>query len=76
MVTGEIIIFEGFTTWKKTAYANDKKLEEHRIKFICAGPQKDDLSQPRGAMQFPVWRQLKLLKTIGNVRLKGLGLEL
>ena len=76
MVTGEIIVIEGFTTWKKTAYANDKKLEEHKIKFICAGPQKDDLLKPRGVMQSLVWRQLKLLKTIGNLRLKGLGLEL
>ena len=58
----KITITKGFQTWKEMVYEADGKLEEHGIKFIFAGTQKDDPTKLHVIMQFPSMDALEAFK--------------
>ena len=62
IVLSQITITKGFQTWKNMVYEADGKLEEHGIKFIFAGTQKDDPTKLQVIMQFPSMEALKGFK--------------
>ena len=62
IVFSKITITKGFQTWKEMVYESDGKLEEHGIKFIFAGTQKDDPTKLHVIMQFPSMDALEAFK--------------
>ena len=63
IVKGEITIAKGFETWKKMVFSNNKKLEEHGVKFIFSRPQKDNPTKLHDIMQFP---NMGAIEAFGN----------
>ena len=53
LVKGQITITKGFDTWQKMVYEQDGKLEEHGIKFLFAGTEKENPDQLHVIMMFP-----------------------
>ena len=53
LVKGQITITKGFDTWQKMVYEQDGKLEEHGIKFLFAGTEKENPDQLHVVMMFP-----------------------
>ena len=53
LVKGQITITKGFDTWLKMVYEHDGKLEEHVIKFLFAGTEKENPDQLHVVMMFP-----------------------
>ena len=53
LVKGQITITKGFDTWQKMVYEQDGKLEEHGIKFLFAGAEKENPDQLHVVMMFP-----------------------
>ena len=53
LVKGQITITKGFNTWQKMVYEQDRKLEEHGIKFLFAGTEKQNPNQLHVVMMFP-----------------------
>ena len=53
LVKGQITITKGFDTWQKMGYEQDGKLEEHGIKFLFAGTEKENPDQLHVIMMFP-----------------------
>ncbi len=53
LVKGQITITKGFDTWQKMVYEQDGKLEEHGIKFLFAGTEKENSDQLHVVMMFP-----------------------
>ena len=53
IVKGQITITKGFDTWQKMVYQQDGKLEEHGIKFLLAGTEKENPDQLHVIMMFP-----------------------
>ena len=53
LVKGQITITKGFDTWQKMVYEQDGKLEEHGIKFLFAGTEKEHPDQLHVIMMFP-----------------------
>ena len=45
VVKGQITITKGFDTWKKMVFEQDGKLEEHGIKILFAGTEKNNPNQ-------------------------------
>ena len=53
LVKGQITITKGFDTWQEMVYEQDGKLEEHGIKFLFAGTEKENPDQLHVVMMFP-----------------------
>jgi uncharacterized protein (DUF1330 family) len=53
IVKGQITITKGFDAWQKMVYQQDGKLEEHGIKFLFAGTEKENPDQLHVIMMFP-----------------------
>ena len=53
LVKGQITITKGFDTWQKMVYEQDGKLEQHGIKFLFAGTEKENPDQLHLVMMFP-----------------------
>ena len=53
LVKGQITITKGFDTWQKMVYEQDGKLEEHGIKFLFAGTERENPDQLHVVMMFP-----------------------
>ena len=53
IVKGQITITKGFDTWKKLVYEQDGKLEEHGIKFLFTGTERENPDQLHIVMMFP-----------------------
>ena len=53
IVKGQITITKGFDTWQKMVYQQDGKLEEHGIKFLFAGTEKENPDKLHVIMMFP-----------------------
>ena len=53
LVKGQITITKGFDTWQKMVYEQDGKLEEHGIKFLFAGTERENPEQLHVVMMFP-----------------------
>ena len=53
LVKGQITITKGFDTWQKMVYEQDGKLEEHGIKFLFTGTEKENPDQLHVVMMFP-----------------------
>ena len=62
IVLSQITISKGFQKWKDMVYAADDKLEEHGIKFIFAGTQKNDPTKLHVIMQFPSMDALQVFR--------------
>ena len=52
LVKGQITITKGFDTWQKMVYQQDAKLEEHGIKFLFAGTERENPDQLHVVMMF------------------------
>ena len=53
LVKGQITITKGFDAWQQMVYEQDGKLEEHGIKFLFAGTEKENPDQLHVVMMFP-----------------------
>ena len=53
IVKSQITITKGFDTWQKMVYQQDGKLDEHGIKFLFAGTEKENPDQLHVIMMFP-----------------------
>ena len=53
LIKGQSTITKGFDTWQKMVYEQDGKLEQHGIKFLFAGTEKENPDQLHLVMMFP-----------------------
>jgi len=53
LVKGQITITKGFDTWQKMVYEQDGKLEEHGIKSLFAGTERQNPNQLHLVIMFP-----------------------
>ena len=63
LVKGQITITKGFDTWQKMVYEQDGKLEQHGIKFLFAGTEKENPDQLHLVMMFP---NMEAIQTFRN----------
>ena len=59
LIKGQITITKGFDTWQKMVYEQDGKLEQHGIKFLFAGTEKENPDQLHLVMMFPNMEAIK-----------------
>ena len=67
LVKGQITITKGFDTWQKMVYEQDGKLEQHGIKFLFAGTEKENPDQLHLVMMFPNMEAIQTFRNDGEL---------